>query len=113
MSDFTLKEGDTSPAIRYQLQDDRGNPVALNGVADVKFLFKHVNEDQLIVEEGTNGGVTVVNPEEGIVEYAWSAQDTEEDGHYRAEWEVEYNDGSVETFPNTRDIRITINQDAN
>ena len=38
MPDFTIKEGDTSPAFEQQLQDDSGGAVDISGFNEVRFL---------------------------------------------------------------------------
>lgn len=111
MADFEIKEGDTSPAIKYQLQDEDGNPVDLSG-ANVRFMMRLGSADTLKIDTSESGAVAVTDAAGGIVEYAWQVDDTDAAGTYQAEWEVTYSDGSVETFPNTEDfIIIGINKD--
>jgi uncharacterized protein YfaS (alpha-2-macroglobulin family) len=43
---------------------------------------------------------TIHDAPNGVVRYSWGTDDTDEAGRYRAEFEVTYADGSVETFPN-------------
>ncbi|ELY49882.1 hypothetical protein [Natronorubrum bangense] len=46
--------------------------------------------------------------ETGVVVYEWRPQDTASPGVYRAEWRVTYDDGAVETFPNSGYLTIYV-----
>jgi hypothetical protein len=108
MTDFSLKTGDTSPAIKYQLQDDDGNSVGISNFNEIRFRMRGATEPTLAVDDDTAGAVAVTNATEGEVKYEWQSDDTDEWGEYYAEWEVEYSDGTVETFPNDGYIQIEI-----
>lgn len=107
MTDFTIKADDTSPALKYQLLTASRDPVDLSGANEVRFLMGDV------VAADTNSGVTITDAANGKVKYEWQTGDTSEAGHYDAEWEVEYSDGTVETFPNTGFIAIRVRPDLN
>jgi len=107
---FYIKEGDTSPAIEHQLQDDEGNSVDITGFQEVEFHFKKENVDEVKVNENTSGGVEVTDAAQGKVQYNWSEGDTDETGDHEAEWEVTFADGTVETFPNRRNIDISVEE---
>lgn len=111
MADFEMKRGDQSPTIRYQLQDDQGDPVDVTGFSDVRFLMRPRTGSTLTVDADTNSGVTVTDAANGIVQYEWDAADTDTAGSFQAEWEVTFSGGDKETFPNTDYIDIYIESD--
>lgn len=108
---FTIKRGDTSPPIKYKLigPDDYGKDI--RGYNDVQFFMRERDEYTIVVSDDVSGNVNVVDAENGIIEYDWTAGDTETSGTYDAEWQVEFNDGSVETYPNDRFITVKIVDD--
>ncbi len=53
-------------------------------------------------------GVTVTDPGNGAIQYDWVSGDTDTPGTYYAEFQVTYTDGSVESFPNTENLVVTI-----
>jgi hypothetical protein len=111
MTDFTLKRNDTSPAIEFQLQDDDGNAIDISGFNEVEFFFRQRRDSTTKVDDDTGGNVSVPDAANGIVKYEWMATDTETAGIFEAEFEVEYSDGAVETFPNTGYIKVQIVKD--
>ncbi len=105
MADFYLRKNDTSPAIRYYLQDHAGNPLNLVG-GSVRF---HMAD-----QSGTtkvDAAATVEDEDTAEVSYAWAATDTDTAGSYIAEWEITYSDGTVETVPNDGYLSIQIQDD--
>ena len=98
MADRLLKQGDTV-RLTATLRGADG-PADLSG-ADVRFVMRTLRGETLVAEgeaenlqvgDGTDGTL-------GFVGYDWAAGETDEPGGYRAEWEVTYSDGSVQTFP--------------
>ena len=57
--------------------------------------------------------MTVVNSAEGLVRYDWVVGDTDTFGTYYVEFEVAYIDGSVETFPNTGSLVVSVVKELN
>ena len=104
MSDnLQIKRGDTSPGIKYDLSPA---DITLAG-ASVRFQM----EDRArvtVIDAVATIDQTTAPP---IVSYAWQPQDTETPGPYQAEFRVEYADGSIETFPNSGFINVTISRD--
>jgi len=102
MQTFTIKRGDTSPAILYALF-----PETIS-LAAATILFKM---------SGQSGGLKVNAPayvsqsSPPVVGYQWQAEDLDTAGNFLAEFEVTYGDGSVETFPNDEYIRIKVLSD--
>ncbi len=91
---FTLREGDTSPALEYTMSPA---DVELGG-ATVRFHM--VKDDGTVTIDNVSDGVTVVDETDPPkVSYQWQIGDTDARGRYEAEFRVTYEDGSVETFP--------------
>jgi len=101
---FYIKQNDTAPSIEAVLTDANGRVRSMSNAANVRFRMKSEKGTTLI-----NGGVGyVVNASKGIVAYEWQAGDTATVGMHNAEFEIEYSNGQIETFPNTGYIRIII-----
>lgn len=92
---FTIKQGDTSPAILATLDDADGNAVDITG-ASVRLHLRSYGSAQTYLDVAA----TIVTPASGLVRYQWSEGDTDTPGVYEAEFEVTYDGGAVETFPN-------------
>jgi len=107
MADFEIKSGDTSPAIESQLSAD-GSAIDLSGVSEVRFLMNLYGTE--VVNDDTSGNVTITDAANGIVKYEWQPGDTDKAKAHKAEWEVEYSDGTIETFPNDGYINISITE---
>lgn len=100
---FYIKQNDTSPSIRAALKDGDGVAIDLSG-ASVRFHMKGVGETTLKVDEAA----TVPNPSGGVVQYNWVSGDTDTVGSYRAEFEVTFAGGAVETFPNSDYLSVIV-----
>lgn len=101
---FSLKVGDTAPALEAVLRDNTGSAVDLtDATVDLNVLHPRGGDVEVAAQ------ATILNATDGLVEYSWAAGDTDVEGRYRAEFVVEYTDGSVETFPNDgfHDLVIT------
>jgi hypothetical protein len=104
---FYIKQNDTSPKIQATLKDGDGDVINLTD-AIVRFHMREIGETTTT----TDASATVVSPAtSGVVQYNWAADDTDTVGSYQAEFEVEYGDGSIETFPNNGYIRVEITDD--
>lgn len=103
MSRFTIKRGDRLPTLRYTLNGADGLPMNLTG-ATVVFNMRLRSDSSLKVNRGA---VTIVTPLSGLVDYAWSATDTNTVGTYDAEFEVTIA-GLAMSFPNDSNLVIEI-----
>lgn len=102
--EFTIKRGNTSPAIRRTLSDSSG-PVTLTGAT---VTFKMADSEGVLVVESE---ADVTDAENGEVTYDWVSEDTAEAGVFFGEFQVVYADQTEETFPNEGYIKITITKD--
>lgn len=112
MVDFTIKTGDTAPPLEQTLEDFEGNPVDLTS-ASVTFKMRHFKGAPVALTGQTNND-QVGNGEDGslgFVSFEWGEGDLDVPGAYEGEWEVTFNGGEVETFPNDRYVRIRIRDD--
>jgi hypothetical protein len=100
---FVLKQNDTSPSISAILKDSAGAVIDLSS-ASVVFHMKAIGASTLKID----AGVTVTDPANGAIQYDWVSGDTDTPGTYYAEFQVTYTDGSVESFPNTENLVVTI-----
>lgn len=100
---FFIKQNDTSPSIEVQLLDAKEQPV---NVSDATVMFYMCDFD--CGEKKILAPAEVVDGGQGIVRYDWQPGNTNEPGFYRAEFEVTYTDGTVETFPNDSYITVMV-----
>lgn len=99
-----LKQNDTSPTLDAILTDANGNVVDVTG-AGVRFHMQRVGETSLKIDAAGS----VVDGAAGHVRYTLQEGDTDTPGSYKAEYEVTFLDGTIETFKNTPDqLRIVI-----
>lgn len=101
---FYIKQNDTAPSIEAILTDSNGRVRSMSTAAAVRFHMTDENNNPLV----TAGVGTIVNPTKGIVAYEWQTGDTSNTGIHSAEFEVEYVNGQIETFPNTGYIKVII-----
>lgn len=100
-----LKSGDTAPALQATLQDGGGTAIDLTG-ATVRFHMRQKGAIKPVVDSSA----ALVTPASGVVQYAWSDEDTALPGEYEAEFEVTYPSGIIETFPSNGFINVTIRE---
>jgi len=100
-----LKVGDTAPPMRVMLLNENGESVDLTGV-NAQLRLKAPYADSAKVDET----LAVHDAEHGIVEYDWTASDTDEESLYQAE--VTTTDGSdTISYPNDHYFRVHIMED--
>lgn len=110
MVDQTLKKGDTSPALAIRCTDENDKAINLSNFNEITFYLTNFETgDRKIKSTESGGDVVVINASEGKVKYEWQPLDTDEVGMFEGEFEVEYSDGTTETFPNQRDLIVKIN----
>ena len=101
MPTFNIKENDTSPAILYALTPTTVSLVS----ASVQFRMRTIGATTWAL---TEDAVVVTETGTPTVRYDWATSDTATPGFYEAEFVVTYADASVETFPNSEFITISI-----
>jgi hypothetical protein len=104
---FSIKQNDTSPSLQATLKDAQLVPVDITA-ATVKFHMKSLDgfvkiDDTMIITDASGG----------VVQYNWQANDTDTVGTYYVEFEVTYADASVETFPNTGSLIVSVVKELN
>jgi len=107
---FTIKKGDTSPALTATLIDTDGEPAALTLAENVEFHLNIPYEDGKISSDLTEN-VSILDAAEGRVQYDWQEGDTDEPGQREAEFVVEYDNGKTQSFPNDGFIYVNIERD--
>ena len=103
--DVTIKRGDTRNCIKAILKDASGDPVNLAGCS-VKFHMALLRQPAIV-----SRAVHIEDAEAGEVWVVWVPGETDSTGIYRAEFEVMYQDGRRETFPNKGYISLLIQDD--
>ena len=103
--EFELKRNDTSRPIKFY---PKANPASDFTGASVVFNM------------ASPGGCAKVDRGVGLISvdtggtfflYEWTASDTDTAGDFDAEFEVTLSDGKVETYPNFRNLTISILED--
>lgn len=102
---MTIKRGDTRTCIKAVLKDARGAPVDLTDCS-VGFHMAPLSRPAVI-----SRAAHVEDAAAGEVWFVWAPGETDTAGVYRAEFEVVYQDGRRETFPNDGYISIQILED--
>jgi len=103
---FYIKQNDTVPSIRAELQNGSGDPIDLLD-ASARFHMRNIGGNTAVVD----AEAVIINEPSGVVQYNWVAADTAAIGSYQAEFEITYPDGTIETFPNNGYIRVEIIDD--
>jgi hypothetical protein len=89
-----VKQNDRRPVATATIKRG-GSVVPLSGASYVQFKMTERTSQQLKV----NATAVIVSAAAGTVEYRWAIGDTDTPGTYDAEWEVNWADGTSETFP--------------
>lgn len=97
MATFTIKRGDTSPALRYALPDSVD-------LTDATVVFN-------VRGTLTRAPAQVARLSPPSVQYEWQPGDTASSGLRPAEFEITFPGGAVETFPVGADLLIHIIDD--
>jgi hypothetical protein len=108
MTDFSLRVGDTAPALVATLRNDDGTAVDLTNASVATLTMRKRSAATLAIN---GGAMTIVSPRtSGQVRYAWGTTDTQvgDIGAYWAVVNIGWSDGSTQSFPNPDLIVIDI-----
>ncbi len=105
--DWTMKVDEQLPEIQAVLKDDNDSIVNLTGIMGIRFIMT----DKATGTVKVDAPATVITPSAGLVKYSWEEADTDTAGTYNAEWEVQFADGKLESFPNWKNLQVKIFQD--
>lgn len=102
-TDIYVKAGDTRPRIKARLSADATDVFS-------SVLFHMAKKDgTLVIEDGVASIEEQPSAESGgIVSYQWVSGDTDDPGEYNAEFEVHFNDGRIESYPNSEYLTVHI-----
>lgn len=106
MAAFEIKRNDRRPRYRLQLTAN-ATPVDLTGASAVRFTMTPASGTAKISRQP----MTIIDAATGIVEYTWTALDTDTAGDFNAEVEVDWGSGQYQTFPTKGFFMVTINPD--
>ena len=96
-ADFTIKKNDNRPDLEAQLKIG-GSVVDLSTANSATF---HLATKRTSDSISINSAGTITDAVYGKVKYAWAAGDTDlPEGLYYWEWEIEWSNGDLQTFPN-------------
>lgn len=105
--DAWWRQNDTSPAITEILKDGLGAVVNLTA-ATIKFMAWFPGDATVKI----NANATVVGAAtNGTVRYTPIATDTNTIGDMLCEWQVTFNGGAIETFPNSGHQKVRVTDD--
>jgi len=107
---FTIKKGDTSPALTATLIDPDGEPAPLALADKVEFFLNTPRSDESI-SANMSSGVSILDEDEGRVSYSWSSGDTDAVGQREAEFVVTFDNGKVQSYPNDGFIYVIVERD--
>lgn len=105
MTEIPRKQDDTTP-FTGNLQANGSND-DLSQATEVKFFMK----PEVDAEPKAAGVGTIVDVDTAKVRYQFDATEVDEVGTFLAEWQVEWADGTFQTYPNTDYLRIDIRAD--
>lgn len=103
MSGFTCKRGDTRTALKATLLSAKGVPEDLTG-AHVRVMMAAPDSTNLVVDREA----LIYDASAGVVLVVWDPSEVQVAGTFRAEFEVRYPDGKIESYPNAGFIPVNI-----
>lgn len=98
---FKIKQGDTSPTLRYEVSADGFSPVG----ATITFSMVGLDGVRVINNAPADYVVGAAIP---VLTYDWSVGDTDVLGTFKCEFVVTYVGGAVETVPNEGALYVRV-----
>jgi len=105
VSDFVIKQNDTRPVLEAQLLNADGTPINLTNCT-VKFFMVSISASG--GQPKVNASCAIIDAVNGKVRYSWQAADTSDYGDYKAEFQITFPDGSIQTVPNDGYLIISV-----
>jgi hypothetical protein len=106
MSDFRIKRGDLIPRLEVIFTDGSGNPLPGGIPAGATIEFHMRLPDSIVLKVNAAG---VIDDGPGAqAAYNWVAGDTDTEADYLGEFEMTETNGKVTTFPNSRNLVISV-----
>lgn len=103
---FYIKRDSTNRAFRKRCVKGDGTAIDLSEAQSVRFIMADAKGAMKV-----DGACSVINATTGEIEYAWQAGDTDTSGTYRAEIQITFSDGRIETVPSRGYEHIEIQDD--
>jgi hypothetical protein len=91
--DYRTKQHDTGKPVRGTLSDENG-VVNLANATQIRLLIRPYDAELVVYTAAVDG-----TPADGNVIYEWVEGETDTAYWFEYEWEVTWNDGTVDTFP--------------
>lgn len=105
MADFTIKTGDTLPALSAILKVANVPITDLASATSVKLVLAKRSAPDVFVFVGN---ATIIDASAGKVAYGWQAGDTDVAGDYLGEWHVTYSGGGKRKIPTVGKFTVSI-----
>lgn len=109
--DFTIKRNDTLPSLRLSIFDrgslGRVEPFNLTGATGVTFTMIDSEGNYKVAKKDA----VISCSSGGTIQYNWAAEDTDESGIFKGEFQLNYSDGGRLTIPQQGFITIEVFKD--
>lgn len=98
MADITMKQNDTRPALYRSLGqtvNDVASYIPLTAASRVTMYFRNAAKTYVMV-----ASCVIASAAGGVARHDWVAAESATTGIYEAEFEILWNDATIETVPN-------------
>lgn len=108
---FLIKRHATRPYIELLVKNSDGTPFDFTGATEVLFSMK--DEEGTLKIDSAVAEFDAGDPTLGKLRYTWTKADTDTEGNYNAEFDVNYPASETLTVPVDGDIRVKVYTDVN